>query len=186
MTLTFFLFVDLGGTVTGRLHPASLIAAAAWAGPLWIYGCAVRTRPAAVGGGAVLVGATAAFLVAVFRDTHSTAGIGVVTVPMLLYPLAVGVLAIDRLLFARRSGGPVLRGFVRRLLAVGLSFVVAVAATFAFVGILGLFDFGTSDDRGASAITTVLSAVTAAGGALGISRLWREARPRPPRDHAGS
>lgn len=174
LALVFFLFVDLGGTVDGAVHPLSLVAAAVWAGPLWIYARLVRTRPAAVVGGAVLLGATAAFLVSLFRDTNSTAAIGVITIPILMYPLAAGVLAIDRLLTARRAGEPVLRGFVRRLVAVGLSFVVVIAALSTVVGIVSLFDPVTRDDLIGSLITTVVSAAAATGGAIAIRRLWRQ------------
>jgi len=134
-----------------------------------------------------LLAATAASLVTLFRDTHSTAGIGVITIPMLLYPLAVGVLAIDRLISARRAGEPVLRGFARRLLAVGLSFVVIIAAVFTVVGIVSLFDPVTRDDSVGSVIATVISAMAATGGALAIKRLWRVA-PHPPstQDHLAS
>jgi hypothetical protein len=140
LVLAFFLFVDLGGPVTGTVHAASLVAAVVWAGPFWVYARMVRTPAISLCGGAALLAATTALLVALFRDTHSTAGIGVATIPMFLYPLAAGVLAIDRLLFARRTGEPLLRGFARRLLAVGLSFVVVVAAIFTVVGVVGLFD----------------------------------------------
>lgn len=174
LALVFFLFVDLGGTVDGAVHLLSLVAAAVWAGPLWIYARPVRTRPAAVVGGAVLLGATAAFLVSLFRDTNSTAAIGVITIPILMYPLAAGVLAIDRLLTARRAGEPVLRGFVRRLVAVGLSFVVVIAALSTVVGIVSLFDPVTRDDLIGSLITTVVSAAAATGGAIAIRRLWRQ------------
>lgn len=177
----FFLFVNLGGTVRGTVHPASLVAAAVWAGPCWIYARIVRTRSIALAGGAGLLAATAGFLVSLFRNTHSTAGIGVITIPMLLYPLAVGMLAIDRLVIARRTGEPALRGFARRLVAVGLTFVAIMAAVFTVVGIVSLFDPVTRDDYVVgSVVTTVISATTATGGFIAIKRLWRIAPPPPP------
>ncbi len=95
LVLGFFLFVDLGGMVTGLIHPFSLVAAALWAGPFWLYAFLVRTRTGALITGAVLLAATTGFLVALFRTTHSTAGIGIFTIPTLLYPLGAVVLAID-------------------------------------------------------------------------------------------
>lgn len=106
VVLAFFLFVDLGGTVTGTLHPLSLLAAAFWAGPSWVCALVVRTRTAALLGGLVLTAVTTAFLVALFRDTHSTAGVGVLTIPVILYALAAAVLAVDRLASLRGSRRP--------------------------------------------------------------------------------
>ena len=115
---------------------------------------------------------------ATFRDTSSTAGIGTITIPMLMYPLVAGVLAIDRLLSARQLGEPVLQGLIRRLFAVGIAFVVVVAALFTFVGVVSLFDPVTRDNLAESLLVTVLSALVAAAGAVAIRRLWRVA-PMP-------
>lgn len=186
LVLAFFLFVDLGGTVSGTVHLASLVAATVWAGPFWIHARMVRTRTVALAGGVGLLVATTGCLVALFRDTHSTAGIGVGTFPVLLYPLATGVLAVDRLLVARRTGEPALRGFARRLLAVGLSFVVVISAIITVVGVVSLFDRAARGDVAASVISTVVSAVVTAGGAFGVRRLWRTAPPSPPRDSVDS
>ena len=176
VVLVFFLFVDLGGTIEGTAGPAALVVTAIWAGPLWIYARGVRTTAASVAGGAVLLATTVAFLVSVFRDTHSTAAIGLVTVPALTYPLAVAVLAVDRLLSARREGGAALRPFGRRLLAVGLCFVVVMASVSALASIASLFDPVARGDMGGSLAFTVVSGMAATGGALAIKRLWQPGR----------
>jgi len=183
LVLAFFLFVDLGGTFTGTVHATSLVAAVVWAGPFWVYARMVRTRAISLCGGAALLAATTALLVVLFRDTHSTAGIGIATIPMFLYPLTAGALAIDRLLFARHTGEPLLRGFALRLLAAGMSFVVVVAAIFTVIGVVGLFDPVTRNDLAGSLITTVVCAATTAGGALAIKRLWRTPPPSRAQDH---
>lgn len=177
LVLGFFLFVDLGGTVTGTVHPFSLVAAAIWAGPFWLYARLVRTRSGALLGGAVVLGATAAFLVPLFRNTHSTAGIGIITIPMLMYPIAAAVLAVDRLFAARHEGEPVLSGFARRLVAVALSFVVVIAAVSMVVGIVSLFDPVTRGDLVGSFIVTAVSAAAATGGTIAIKQLWRTPTP---------
>ena len=117
--------------------------------------------------------ATTALLVAILRDTSSTAGIGMATIPMVLYPVTAGVLAVDRLLSARPASEADWRGFVRRLLAAVLSFVVIIAAISTWVRIFGLFDPVTRDDLAGSLISTVVSAAATAAGALAIKRLWR-------------
>lgn len=173
VALGFFMFVDLGGTLNGAIHPWSLFAAAIWAGPLWLYAGLVRTRAGALSGGLVLLAATTGFLIALFRSTGSTAGIGVFTLPMVLYPLAAAVLAADRLLFGQRSGEErLLSALGRRLIAVALSFVVAAAVIQTIVGIWTLFDPVTRDP-GESLVFTAISAAIAIGGGIGIHRLWR-------------
>lgn len=173
MALAFFTFVDLGGTLSGIIHPASLFAGALWAGPLWLYAGLVRTRPGALIGGGSLLAATTGFLVALFRTTGSTAGIGVFTIPMVLYPLAVAVLAVDRLLFAQRSGEERLVSTLgRRLIAVALSFVVVGAVIQTILGILSVSDPVTRGDPAVSLVRPAISAAIAVGGGIAIRRLW--------------
>lgn len=174
VNLAFFMFVDLGGTVSGMIHPLSPVAAAIWAGPFWIYAFLVRTRAGALIGGAGLLAATAGFLVAMFRSTGSTAGIGIFTLPMLLYPLAAALLAMDRLLSGWRSGEEqLLRTLVRRIIAVGLCFVVLVAGVRTVFGIASLFHPSSRPDLAASLILTATSAAITIAGAIAVPRLWR-------------
>lgn len=173
VALAFFMFVDIGGTLSGIVHPASLFAAAVWAGPLWLYAGLVRTRAGALSGGVVLLAAITWFLVALFRSTGSTAGIGVFTIPMVLYPLAVAVLAVDRLLFAQHSGEErLLSTLVRRLIAVVLSFVVVGAVIQTILGILSLFGPVTRGHPAVSLVRPTISAAVAIVGGIAIRRLW--------------
>lgn len=173
VALGFFMFVDLGGTITGTIHPWSLVAAAIWAGPLWLHAALVRTRAGALIGGLVLLAATTGFLITLFRSTGSTAGIGVFTLPMVLYPLAAAVLAADRLLFGQSSGEErLLSALGRRLIAVALSFVVAAAVIQTSIAIWSLFDPVTRDPA-VSLPFTAISAAIAIGGGIAIHRLWR-------------
>ncbi len=93
----FLLFVDLGGTVAGSLDPVNAIVIAIWALPFVVYVVAVRSSVASVLGGLGLNAAALIVLVSLFRDTHSTAGIGLLTLPMLLALLAALVAALDSL-----------------------------------------------------------------------------------------
>jgi hypothetical protein len=96
LILVFFLFVDLGGTVTGVIHPVSFAMSAAWAVPFWIYALLVRSWEGALVGGAGLLATTTAFLISMFSNTSSTSGIGIITIPIaFLYPLAGAALAVD-------------------------------------------------------------------------------------------
>ena len=103
----FFLFVDLGGTVSGWLHPASAIVIAVWAAPFLLYVGAVRSGAASVLGGLGLDAALLWALISLFRDTHSTAGIGLFVIPMLIASLAALIVAVDSLC---RRWGPRSRG----------------------------------------------------------------------------
>ncbi|MCA1703602.1 MAG: hypothetical protein LC808_10245 [Actinobacteria bacterium] len=78
-----------------------------WALPLLLYIRAVTSRVASVAGGLALDLLLVWALVALFRDTHSTAGIGVLTLPMLLALVAtlVAVLDLGSQRWARRSPG---------------------------------------------------------------------------------
>ncbi len=91
----FVLFVDLGGTVAGSLNPFSAVVIAIWALPVVLYVVAVRSPVASVLGGLGLNAAMLVALVSLFRDTHSTAGIGLLTLPLLLALLAAAVGALD-------------------------------------------------------------------------------------------
>ena len=104
LVFVFFLFVDLGGTVSGSVHPVLAAIALVWSGPFFLYGVLVRTRLVAVLGGTALLAATAGFLVALFRDQHSTAGLGLLTIPFWLYLGALVVLVVDRLISSKRMG----------------------------------------------------------------------------------
>jgi hypothetical protein len=96
LVLVFFLFVDLGGTMTGVIHPVNFAVSAAWAVPFWIYALLVRSWEGALVGGAGLLATTTAFLVSMFSSTSSTSAIGIVTIPIaFLYPLAGVALAVD-------------------------------------------------------------------------------------------
>ncbi len=127
LVFTFYLAVDLGGTVRGVPRIESAIVAAVWVGPFLIYAAAVRTAWMAVLGGVALLAPTAGFLVAMFASTSSTSAIGMITVPMLTYPLAVIVWGLDRVLLAWTSGD---RSRVSAQLAVCSVLVGAVAALF--------------------------------------------------------
>ena len=95
-TASFFLIVDLGGTVTGNLSPRAAIAVAIWMVPFAVYLFGVRSRSASLVGGLILVGAVLWALIALFRDRQSTAGIGVITLPFLCTLVAGLVVAVDR------------------------------------------------------------------------------------------
>ncbi|HEX2275088.1 MAG TPA: hypothetical protein VHG90_14560 [Acidimicrobiales bacterium] len=103
----FFLFVDLGGTVEGSPSPLSAIPIAIWALPLLLYVRAVTSRIASAAGGLALNALVVWALVALFRDTHSTSGIGVLTLPMLLGLVAALIVVLDSVShrWARRSPG---------------------------------------------------------------------------------
>lgn len=95
----FFLFVDLGGTITGALHPGAALYIVLWTFPLFVFLKLVRDLRFAVLGGLGLLSITALFLIDLFQDEHSTAGIGAGLVPfMVLLPAAVILLAIERFL----------------------------------------------------------------------------------------
>lgn len=174
LAVAFFVFVDLGGTVRGTRHPGSLAAAALWAGPSWIHARCVRTPAVALAGGATLLAATVAALLAVFHDTHSTAGVGVVAFPILLYPLAGGVLAVDRAVADRRAGREaVLRGLARRGLAAALALVVTPAVTLAVVSVADLFDPVPGGGIAGSLVSAAVYAAVAAVGILAMRRLWQ-------------
>ena len=176
LVTVFFLAVDLGGTVAGAPDPYFGLAALIWSGPFLIYAASVRTRTIAVVGGLTLLTATAAFLIALFRDQGSTAGIGVMTIPLLLYPGSLLVLAVDTLVAARGTGEAAWRGLLRRLLAVAVAFLVAIAAVFTLTGFLDLFDpeHRAGEYFVESLVMTATSAVTAVAGFLLIKRLWRQ------------
>lgn len=91
----FFFFVDLGGTVAGSLHPARAIVIAMWAAPFLLYVGAVRSWVTSILGGLGLDAAVLLALILLFRDTHSTAGIGVLTLPMLIALLAATIVVVD-------------------------------------------------------------------------------------------
>ncbi len=93
----FVLFVDLGGTVSGSLNPLSAFVIAIWALPFVLYVVGVRSSVASVLGGLGLNAAVLAALVSLFRNTHSTAGIGLLTLPLLLAVLAALMGALDSL-----------------------------------------------------------------------------------------
>ena len=105
LSTAFFLFVDLGGVVRGALHPGSVLLAVAWSLPLMLYAWLVRTTIMTVTGGAVLLGATVWFLVAVFRDQRSTAAVGLVVLAALTYLAFGAVVAVDRLVTRGRGRG---------------------------------------------------------------------------------
>ncbi len=179
LALAFFLFVDLGGTMQGVIHPLSFVAAAAWAGPLWIYAFSVRTPEGALVGGAALLAATTGFLVSMSRSTSSTSAIGVITIPMLLYPLAVILATIDRLVGDWRSGEERLLGaFGRRILAAALSFVVVFAVVLTITGVASLLDPLIRDEVPTTVLTIVSAGIAIAGG-IGIKRLWRSPSTSP-------
>jgi hypothetical protein len=85
----FFFAVDLGGTVSGEMHVLSAVAAAWWASPLFMFSAIVHARALALVGAVVMNLVSAGLLVAVFTDSHSTAAIGVLTLPMALWVVAL-------------------------------------------------------------------------------------------------
>jgi hypothetical protein len=95
LSAVFFLFVDLGGTVSGNFSPRAPMAIAIWMVPFVVYLLGVRSRHASLLGGLILLGASTWALVALFGDAHSTAGIGVITLPLLLTFLAAVVVSVD-------------------------------------------------------------------------------------------
>lgn len=96
LVLVFFLFVDLGGTMTGVIHPVTFAVSAAWAVPFWIYALLVRSWQGALVGGAGLPATTTAFLVSMFSSTarHQVSASSRSRSPS-LYPLAGVALAVD-------------------------------------------------------------------------------------------
>ncbi len=93
----FVLFVDLGGTVAGSISPFSAVVIGIWTLPCVLYVVAVRSWVASVLGGLAMNAAVLVALVSLFRDTHSTAGIGLLTLPFLLALLAALMGALDSL-----------------------------------------------------------------------------------------
>ncbi|HEV2123363.1 MAG TPA: hypothetical protein VGW38_11395 [Chloroflexota bacterium] len=81
----------LGTSVTGY----EVVIFVIWCIPVAIYAAFVRSRLVAVSGGIALVVALLVALVALFRDTHSTAGIGVFTLPGLLNFVSAAVVGLD-------------------------------------------------------------------------------------------
>lgn len=88
----------LGGTVamgSTSVTGYEVVIFVIWCMPIVIYAAFVRSRLMAVSGGIALVVALLVALVALFRDTHSTAGIGLFTLPGLLNFVSTAVVGID-------------------------------------------------------------------------------------------
>lgn len=104
----FFLVVDLGGTVRGRLAWGNLIGFAWWVAPLCLYFSQNIRRPAGrmvwtVGAGvhtAILI----VLLATLWRDESSTAAIGVGTLGAGMWIFYLVVVSIEWLLRRRTSG----------------------------------------------------------------------------------
>lgn len=114
--LVFLTVVDLGGTVSGTKHPISFILAAVWAGPAILHATLVRGAAASLAGGPVLLVATILALESVWSTTSSTvgplqantvgpvrvdipttAGIGLFSLPVLLYSATGASIGLDQL-----------------------------------------------------------------------------------------
>ena len=93
----FFLGADFGGTLAGEVRRVNALAAAIWSVPFAVYVVAVRSHLVSVAGGTVLNVVSALALVALFRDTHSTAAFGVATLPFVLTLGVVFVALLDAL-----------------------------------------------------------------------------------------
>jgi len=75
-----------------------------WVSPLLAYRILVRSRVGAVAIGLVSMTALAAGLLALYRTESSTAAIGLVTIPMLLWLVVVGALIVERIVRALGHG----------------------------------------------------------------------------------
>jgi hypothetical protein len=85
----------VGESVDAR-GPAALVLAAWWLLPFAIYALGVRTWLWSwLGGGLLMIGA-AASLASIFQSDSSTAGMGFLTVPVLLGSVAVVIWLVDR------------------------------------------------------------------------------------------
>lgn len=101
--LIFVSFVDLGGTVSGSVHPASILLALWWIGPMAVvWFLAKEPATAAIGGVAYLCASVVA-LVAVFQDEHSTAAIGLLTIPTLFYLASAALIFAEWAMTTRRE-----------------------------------------------------------------------------------
>lgn len=93
---SFFLFIDLGGTVSGALNPWSLVFIALWVSPFYLFLRHVQGSKTTLFGGAALLAGEVWGLVEMFRSGHSTSSIASVVVPgLILIPAALVFLAID-------------------------------------------------------------------------------------------
>lgn len=95
--VAFFMLVgvDLGGTITGGNFVFFVI----WCAPIVLYVVGVRSRLVSLIGGTALVVALLVLLLLLFRDTSSTAGIGVFALPLAIATatgLVVGAEALWR------------------------------------------------------------------------------------------
>ncbi|MDZ7734572.1 MAG: hypothetical protein U5R31_17145 [Acidimicrobiia bacterium] len=103
VTLVFLLAVDLGGTVSGTIHPVSVLFALWWVSPMVLLLVFAREAVTAAMGGAVLLAMSVGYLVAIFQDEHSTAAIGFATVPILMYVVAGVTGGVGWLVLRRRE-----------------------------------------------------------------------------------